>query len=267
MTWERFEDVAIEDKIAQLGEPAEEFALRGLGFLRSIVLASILTGAGLTLEVLLIGVLHVHQHELLLLGLALLLSGVMLLVRALRNRGLRVLVFPEGLVRVHRGEAQALCWEEIDQVLWQKSEGGHWRAWIGGVTLSLQAADGRRMKFDDSLPRLAQLAQIVRQRTLSFLWPKALMVYEAGHTLDFGKLRISQRGLSNGKETLPWSLVQKVKSNATELSIYKKGKRGHYFDFTLSDIPNFHVLQALLAQQVPVERMEKESEVVSDIRS
>jgi hypothetical protein len=233
------------------------------------VLAPILIGAGLTVEVLLIGVLHVHQHELLLLGLALVLSGVMLVVRALRNRGLRVLVFPEGLVRVHRGEAQALCWEEIDQVLWQKSEGVHWaaRAWRGGVTLSLQAADGRRMKFDDSLPRLAQLAQIVRQQTLPFLWTKARTVYEAGHALDFGKLRISQRGLSNGKETLPWSLVQKVKSNGAELSIYKKGKRAHYFDFTLSDIPNFHVLQALLAQQVPVERMGKESEVVSDIRS
>jgi hypothetical protein len=259
MMWEQFEDLAIENKIAQLGEPTAQFAVRGLGFLRNLFLAPLLIGAGVALDALLIGVLHVHQHELLLLGIVLVLSGVMLVVRSLRNRGLQVLVFPEGLVRLHRGQAQAFCWEEIDQVWQKKSERAHWtaRAWRGLLTLTVQAADGRRMTFDDSLPRLAQLALIVRRETLPFLLSHARVTYEAGQSLDFGKLHISRRGLSHRKETLPWSVVQKVKVHGPDLLFYKKGKWTHSLNITVSDIPNPHVLLALLEEVVPVEKSSK----------
>ncbi len=256
MTWEQVEDAAIVDKLGQLGEPIAVFAVRGAGFLRKLVLAPALIGAGLTLELLLIGVLHIHNHELLFVGVVLILSGITLVVRALRNRGLRVVVFPEGLVRLHRGEAQGLCWEEIDQVWQRKNEGSNWamRAWRGILTLKVQTADGRRLTFDDSLPRLADLAQIICGETLPFLWPQAQAAWESGTPLDFGKLRISQQGLSQGKETLPWSALQKIKINGAQLLVYKKGKWTHSLNFSLSDIPNSHVLLALLEQRVRVEK-------------
>jgi hypothetical protein len=259
MTWEPIEDFAIEDKIAQLGEPTTEFAVRGLGFLRNMVLAPLLVVAGLALEIVLIGVLHVHQHELLILGIVMVLSGVMLVVRAFRNRGLRVLVFPEGLVRLHRGRAQAFCWEDVNLVWQKKSDASHsiGRAWQGALTLTVQALDGRRMSFDDSLPRLAELAQIVRGETLPFLWPRTRAAFDAGHVLDFGKLSISRQGLSQGKETFPWSDLQKVKVNGADLLIYKKGKRMHSKSTPISDIPNSHVLLALIEQTIPVERSSK----------
>src|SRR5262245_49265579 len=98
MTWEYAEDIAIEDKLAQLGEPTAEFAVRGLRLLRNLVLGTVLMTLGLAIEVLVIGLFRHHNFETILLGLALILSGVMLAVRAIRNWGLRVLVFPEGLV-------------------------------------------------------------------------------------------------------------------------------------------------------------------------
>lgn len=253
MTGEQFEDVAIDDKIAQLGEPAAEFAVRGLAFLRSLILGPVLVAGGVFLEILLIGVFHLHQYEILLPGIFLIGTGVMLLVRAFRNRGLRVLLFPEGLVRVQRGNALAFWWEEIEQVWQKKSGGSHWigHSWWN---LMVQAADGRRMTFDDSLPRLPQLVQIVRRESLVFLWPRYLADFETGKILDFGKLRISQRGLSYGKETLPWANLQKAKVQGAQLLIYKKGKWTHSLSFTVSDIPNFHVLLALMAQRAPVER-------------
>jgi hypothetical protein len=256
MTWEQVEDIAIENKLAQLGEPTAEFAVSGVGFVRNLVLAPLLIGAGLTLEVVLIGLLRVHHYELLLLGVVLVLSGVTLVVRAFRNRGLRVLVFPEGLMRLLKGEVQALCWEEVDQVWQKKSTGAHWamRAWRGALTLTVQAADGRRMTFDDSLPRLAELCQMVCRETLPLLWPQARAAYDAGNTLEFGKLRINRQGLSQGKETVPWSEVQKVKINAAQLLIYKKGKWTHSLAVTVSEIPNSHVLLALLGQLVRVEK-------------
>lgn len=259
MTWEQLEDAALEDKLAELGEPITEFAVRGAGFVRNLVLAPLLIAAGLTLEVVLIGVLHLHHYDLLLLGVALIVSGITLVVRAFRNRGLRVLVFPEGLVRLHRGEAQALFWEEIDQIWQKKIEGAHWaaRAWRGALTLKVEAADGRRLSFDDSLPRVAELAQILCRQTLPFLWPRAEAAYEAGQTLHFAKLRLSKEGLSQGKETLPWSDVQKVKVNSAQLLIHKKGKWTPSLYFSLADVPNTHVLLAVLEKRVPVEKSSK----------
>src|SRR5205823_1028507 len=40
MTGEYAEDVAIEDKLAQLGEPTAEFAVRGLRMLRNLVVGT-----------------------------------------------------------------------------------------------------------------------------------------------------------------------------------------------------------------------------------
>jgi hypothetical protein len=181
---------------------------------------------------------------------------VILLVRAWQNRGLRVLVFPEGLVRCHPQKMQALFWEEIDQVCLKRSLGSHGaaRLWRGFLTLTVQTADGRRMAFDDSLPNLLQLAQIIQRETLPHLLPRARAVYEEGKALAFGKLVISQRGLSQDKIALPWAEVQKVKWNGMELWIYKKGKWTHSIHFTGWDIANFHALLALLEQRVRVEK-------------
>ena len=259
MTGEYAEDVAGEDELAPLGEPTAEFAVRGLALFRRLVLAPILIGAGVALEAALIAVLHVHQHELLLLGVILILSGVMLLVRAWRNRGLRVLVYPEGLVRCHPQKVQALFWEEIDQVCLKRSLGYHGaaRIWRGFLTLTVQTADGRRMVFDDSLPNLRQLAQIIQRETLPYLLPRATAAYEEGKALSFGKLILTQRGLSLDRIALPWSDVQKVKMGRTELLIFKKGKWTHSIRFAGGDIPNFHVLVALLEQRVRVEKSSK----------
>jgi hypothetical protein len=256
MTWEYVEDVAGDVELAQLGEPTAEFAVRGLALYRRLILAPVLIGAGLALEVALIAVLHVHQHELLLLGALLIFSGAMLLVRAWRNRGLRVLVFPEGLVRCHPQKVQAFFWEEIDQVCLKKSLGSHGTAglWRGFLTLTVQTTDDRRMTFDDSLPSLMELTELIQRETLRFLLPRALATYEEGKALAFGKLLLSQRGLSQEKLALPWSDVQKVKMGKIELLIYKKGKWTHSIRFTGWDIPNFHVLVALLEQRVRVEK-------------
>ena len=105
-TWE---DVTVEDKLAQLGEPKAEFAVRGLGFWRYLLIAPFLITVGIALEIVLIGVFRVHHYELLITGFALIVWGITLLVRGFRNRGLRVLVFPEGLVRLLGHEVQALC--------------------------------------------------------------------------------------------------------------------------------------------------------------
>jgi hypothetical protein len=125
------------------------------------------------------------------------------------------------------------------------------------LTLKIQTADGRRLTFDDSLPRLGVLAQIVCRETLPFLWPQAEAACEAGQTVRFGSIQLDRQGFRHGKQSLRWSQMQKVKVNGAQLLVYTKGKWIHALNVPLSDTPNAHVLLALLGQRVRVERSSK----------
>ena len=109
----------------------------------------------------------------------------------------------------------------------------------------------------------------MKSRMSSTIWTLALvngialfavlwLAYSAGRQsggasmLDFGALRLSQSGLSSGGQRLPWREVQKIESNAAQLSVSKKKKWGHWANVADSEIPNFHVLKALLEQAIPV---------------
>jgi hypothetical protein len=248
----------IDDKIAQLGKPVAEFSVRGRVLFRNLVIAPVLLAAGTVIEVGLFWAQAFHNHHIVLIGAFLMLMGVMLVVRALRNRGLRVLVFPEGLVRIRRTEGRALLWEEVHQV-WRKKIDGHWaRAWQGALILKIQRKDGGRIEFDDSLPRLQKLSEILHRETLPYLLPAAVNAFESGRSLDFGKLRLDQAGLKQGNEAIRWTEVQEIKFGEDQVTIYKKGKWGRWCQAPVADIPNAHVLRALFAQLAPVKNSHPE---------
>jgi hypothetical protein len=190
--------------------------------------------------------LHPHFFKVALIGLFLFLGGVALLVRAYRSRGLRVLVFAEGVLKVRHDEAQAFCWDEIN-ILWRKKTEGHWeRAVRGSLTLIAQRADGKSISFDDALPGLKRLAAILQRETLAHLLPRYQATYDLGNKLDFGKIGVSRRGLAANGDTLLWRDVQEVKWEENQVSVSKKGKWSRWFQGKISDIPNAHVLRALV---------------------
>jgi hypothetical protein len=239
-------------KIDALGEPTAQFAVGGKALLRNLILAPLLIAIGAALEaaVFLFGL--VHLAKLLLLGAFLIVMALMLLVRVYRNWGLRVLVYPEGVVRISREGAQALCWDEIDRV-WRKKFEGEWGAQLrkGTQVLVAERADGEAIIFEDALPRLKELAVILQRETLPHLLPRAWQSYEAGQMLEFGKLRLSKQGLTKDQETLPWHDIREVSFNGEDVSIYKRSKWGYWFHAPAAEIPNYHVLQALTNALVP----------------
>src|SRR5437879_1069966 len=91
-------------KLGELGAPLAEFAVTEGRFLRSLILAPIVFLLGWA--VILLMTFFAAQRfrasigKLLLVGIILVVGAVVMSIRAFRNRGLRVLVFPEGLVRV-----------------------------------------------------------------------------------------------------------------------------------------------------------------------
>jgi hypothetical protein len=238
----------ILEKLALLGEPTAEFAVRGRRLFRNLVLAPLLILAGVGIDVLVFSIGHGgHLAKLVVLGIFLIIMGIMLVVRALRNRGLRVLLFPEGIVRVLRGEVETLFWDEIDQVIQTKNDHSWARAWQGPLVFIVQRKD-RAVHFDDALPRLKELGAILHRETLPQLLARARAECQAGRSLQFGKLRLSRLGITQDNDTLAWEDIQTIKLEEDEVTFQKKDKWSTWFRGTVSDIPNFHVFRVLVPE-------------------
>src|SRR5438445_11818035 len=127
------------DKLAALGEPKAEFSVGRRVLIRNLIVAPLLVVAGLAIEFVVFRFIG-HSFELIMLGIGLVITGIMLVVRAYRNRGLRVLVFAEGLVRVRGEEGQAIFWDEVE-TLWRRKTEGHWEViWKGSLSYLVQRA-------------------------------------------------------------------------------------------------------------------------------
>jgi hypothetical protein len=234
------------EKLAVLGEPIAEFRVGGRWLIQKLIAAPLLVLLGIALD---LGVFWWgirHGSRLLIFGVVLAVGGVMIAVRVYRSRGLRVVAFPEGFVRLHGQQADAFFWDEIAAVRWNKVQ-GHWaRIWEGSKKLVVQRASGKQIIFDDSLPQLEKLGGIVEERTLSHLLRQSLETFEDGETLYFGKLRADRHGLIYQKELLPWKEFQELQVSDDAVRIMKKGKWRAWQSVSKDDIPNCHVLQALV---------------------
>jgi hypothetical protein len=251
---EAVEDVSI--KVADLGPPQAEFVINNARFFRLIFGALLLVPFGLILIALPIAMIWWHAahdsfifFKLAVVGFVFLAGSVFLAQRAYRNRGLRILIYPEGLVRLHRGEARAVFWDEID-LLWQKRPTTSWAKLSQGKLLyNLKRRDGTELTFDDSLPDLPQLGGLLQRQTLKHLLERALTALDAGQTVAFGKLHANARGLFNGRETVPWVQVRQVRIELDRFYVDKHGNWLPWHNGSISDTPNFHVLQALIREQ------------------
>src|SRR5690349_20677934 len=105
----------ISNKVAELGPPQAEYAITSARFFKQIIGAILLVPLGALMMALPLllwiqhgGAEHFLIFKLAVLGFIFLTGSVLLAQRAYRNRGLRVLVYPEGLVRLHRHETRTL---------------------------------------------------------------------------------------------------------------------------------------------------------------
>jgi hypothetical protein len=241
----------LADKVAQLGKPLAEFAVGGGRLVWQLLAAPLLFLGGLVFilgPVLAMGRVRggAGLVKLIILGCVMLPAAVFLAMRAYRNWGLRVLVYPEGLVRLHRDRAHTVFWEEVETVWRKKYTSNLDKTLKGSLVYTVRRADGEELSFDDYLPDVERLGKLIRRETLKHQLPRALGEYEAGATLPFGKLAVNRAGVSNGTEFVPWGLVNEVKVDEDRIAISKKGRWLTWESVAVSDVPNPHVLQALM---------------------
>ncbi|OWK45057.1 DUF6585 family protein [Fimbriiglobus ruber] len=259
-------DIVIDRCREELGEPDAVFGLSPGRFRAKFALGVALVTLSLVGNYLywVEGPAFVNKGSLLLLILPP-ASGVMLLWHLYRTRGLHVLAYPTGLLRVQRREVESFPWAEIVEVRVKADSGtvavrpddaggvtACWlevgvpvfQIWNGG--LIVRRADGTEVKFTPVVSEYGQLVERVQRATFLFLGPPAIAKYAAGEPQVFGPFEVGWDGLRVGKNVLPWVELGDVSIVQKKLSVKRKGKWLTWTTQDLESIPNPHVLLALI---------------------
>lgn len=195
--------------------------------------------------------------------------GVALLIHMYRQRGLVVLIYPAGLLRMRRDEVDSFPWAEItavrlkvqkaDEAVVVRGNGGEllsaWlpaevpavQMWTAGLTLV--RADGVEAHFGPAVGGYDALATEVQARTFPRLWAEAWGRFRAGEAVSFGDLQASPAGLRHNGKLLRWAEVKEVSVAGGKLVVKQAGKwLGWATVKDATDVPNPHVLFALVEE-------------------
>jgi hypothetical protein len=190
--------------------------------------------------------------------------GITLLVHLVRNRGVKVLLFPTGLLHLRPGVIESFPWDEITlvtikagagtAVVVKDGEGAILSAWIAVPTTVVQVwnswvrvtrGDGLSAKITTVLAGFPDLTREVQAETFARLWPRCRDALEAGESVQIGPLSVTRNELRMGKKTIAWKDVKKITPSQKLLSIERKGGWVPWLAVPLERVPNPHLLFAV----------------------
>ena len=196
------------------------------------------------------------------------LLGGVLVFHMYRHRGLFVLVYPTGLLRLRRGEVDSYPWDDITEVrvkvqradaaeedrdeagnviaCWLPAEVPAVQIWNAGLTVV--RADGAEAHFGAALADYEELAAEIQRRTFPAAWAAARWRFRAGRAVEFGEVEVTPSGIRTGGKFLPWPEVKDVTVAQGMLSIKQAGRWLPWAVKAVNEIPNPHVLFALVAE-------------------
>lgn len=193
------------------------------------------------------------------------ITGASLLLHMYRHRGLYVLVYPTGLLRLRRGEVVSFPWGEVESVRLslQRSEGPEFArdpdgavlaCWLpvdvptfklGEAGVTVARGDGVAAHFGPALTDYDQLAEEIQKRTFAALWPQTWARFRDGERLAFGELEAGRAGLRHSGKLLRWRDVKEVVVSQGKLSVKQSGKWLPWALIDVGSVPNPHLLFAL----------------------
>jgi hypothetical protein len=254
---------------AELGDPDELFQISRGRFLAKLAVGVLLLLYGILANYFwwVHGPATFGHFELFLL-LFVPLCGAALLWHMYHNRGLVVLIYPTGLLRLRRGEVDSFPWAEVDHiklkvkqaagaVITQDGGGnlvGCWlpvdiptvRIWEAGLTL--RRFDGAEVRLGPALTDYDRLAEEVQRRTFAALWPDVWGRFRAGEVVSFDDLHLSVEGLRHETKFLPWRELKEVAIAQGRMSVKQSGKWRTWVLKDVTGLPNPHVLFALIEE-------------------
>jgi hypothetical protein len=194
------------------------------------------------------------------------LIGGALLYHMHRNRGLYILIYPAGLLRLRRGEVDSFPWAEIEQVglkvqradgaefardphgsaaaCWLAADLPTFKLWDSGLTVT--RTDGTEAHFGPALSDYAALAEEVQKRTFATLWPSVRARFYDGARVSFGEVELDSDGVHHSGKLLRWRDLKEVAVAQGMLSFKSAGKWLPWALVGLNSVPNPHLLFALV---------------------
>ncbi|MFN8478264.1 MAG: DUF6585 family protein [Kouleothrix sp.] len=231
--------------VYQLGTPTATYQPKPIRQITSRV-------GGVVMVILGIGIVffdmaQYHPTGFFVLGGLLLALGLWAFWTSIRQRGMQVQVFPDGLAYTARGATEVVRWDDVSEVLQQVTKHYTNGVYTGTTHVyTLRRAGKPELKFNDALQNVEQLGTTIQEETYKRLLPRAIAAYNDGATLHFGKLSVSKQGLSNSKETLPWAGIKGVKLEKGIISVSKEGKWLNWASASVAQTPNIFVFTALV---------------------
>ena len=259
-------DDHLERAHTELGDPEAFFRISPTRFLAKLALgvALLVYGAAANYLWWVHGPATFGHFELLLL-VVLPLSGLTLLLHMYRNRGLYVLVYPTGLLRLRRGEVDSFPWGDVEQIrlkvqraadaeftydaagvplsCWLPVDVPTFKLWDAGLTVMRN--DGVEVHFGPALTAYDVLAAEVQKRTFAALWPATVERFRSGERIDFGELEVGRAGVRHNGKLLPWRELKELTVAQGKLSLKQTGKWLPWALVDVSGVPNPHLLFAL----------------------
>jgi hypothetical protein len=255
----------LERAVTELGDPEALFRVSRGRFLAKLALG---------LSLILFGILanylwwvpgpgrmdHIIFHLLYILPL----FGIFLLVHMYRNRGLFILIYPTGLLRLRHGEVDSFPWAEVKHIrlkvqrtepeftrdhdgeplsCWLPADIPTFKLWDAGLTVARD--DGVEVHFGPALSEYAALAEEVQKRTFATLWTRLRDRFRAGDRIDFGELEAGPVGIRHNGKLLPWREVKELTVSQGKLSVKQAGKWLPWALLDMMSVPNPHLLFAL----------------------
>ena len=201
------------------------------------------------------------DHVTLLVFFAPAFTGVSLLRHLYVTRGLRVLCYPTGLLKVQGGAVEAYPWDEVAAVAVAADQGvpvvvsaggDVTDAWVAveppvfrvaGAGVTVHRADGMTATLSPTLAGYADLAERVQRATFRVLWPAVRDHFAAGAPVGFGPVACDRDGVWAGNRGVAWADLDAVKVTAKALQLHGRKKK---LVVPLDELPNPHVLAGLV---------------------
>jgi hypothetical protein len=179
--------------------------------------------------------------------------GVILLAVWYYQVSLKIQIFEQGFIYSKGSATRVIRWDTIESIRHQAVRMRVNFIPVGTVhTYTIRTNQGETLKLTNSVGKVVKLGTLIQAEAFKHLMPRAIESYNAGGTLQFGKLSVNQAGIGNGKEIVPWAQVKSVQVSNGSITIKKDGKWLNWANVAVAQTPNFFVFLALVDRIVGV---------------
>jgi hypothetical protein len=159
------------------------------------------------------------------------------MVKAYRNRDMRVLVFAEGFVSFRADGVFACRWDEID---WT-AEGLCERIMAQVRVLTIRCRSGQEWTLSrdtEMVTGFPRLVELIERKVAEQLLPWARSRLLDGHEIDFGGLALSPTGISDGSRLLRWEEVEAIHEEEFRVAVEERGAMLTWAAVATADLVN-----------------------------